>query len=165
MVSLDPRNLYPIAANDMFERRMGPLRKFSNDDFIKKACSEDKAHADARDRFRSAIENVASGEAGRDGNRVRVRGIEMTTVTEENSGLPLHKHFDWFMSRSSGDDGAIILLGDPVSDQDVFQHEKEFRDDTVRKIRDARAGLLLEETKRSLKMLDNFMAQTLHHLR
>jgi PAS domain S-box-containing protein len=272
MVSLDPRNLHPIAVNAMFERRMGPLRKFSNDDFIRKACSEDKAHADARDRFRSAIETVASGKAGRDGNRVRVRDIEMTTVTEENSGFPIHKHFDWFISRSSGDDGTIILLGDPASDQDVSQREKELelidffqnapialhwltgtgnvlwanqtelnvlgytaeeyigqpimqfcpdeqelvleifkqlgsgnairdvpvrfrtkdgkmvyllidsnvkyntdgsfghtrcfiRDDTGRKIRDARASLLLEETKRSLKMLDNFMAQTLHHLR
>jgi PAS domain S-box-containing protein len=47
-----------------------------------------------------------------------------------------------------------------------FGHTRCFiRDDTGRKIRDARASLLLEETKRSLKMLDNFMAQTLHHLR
>lgn len=47
-----------------------------------------------------------------------------------------------------------------------FGHTRCFiRDDTGRKIREARASLLLEETKRSLKMLDNFMARSLHHLR
>jgi len=252
---------------------MGPLRKFWNGDFIKKACSEDEAHADSRDRFRSAIESVASGKAC-DGtmDRVRVRDIEMTTVTLANSGFPIQKYFDWFISQSSGADGTIILLGDPVSEQEGSQREKEvelidffqnapialhwltgegnvlwanqtelnvlgytaeeyigqpimkfcpdeqelvleifkqlgsghaikdvpvrfrtkdgrmvhllidsnvkynsdgsfghtrcfIRDDTGRKIREARASLLLEETKRSLKMLDNFMAQTLHHLR
>jgi hypothetical protein len=43
MVILDPKNLYPIASNEMFEQRMGPLRKFWNGDFIKKACSEYEA--------------------------------------------------------------------------------------------------------------------------
>jgi len=47
-----------------------------------------------------------------------------------------------------------------------FGHTRCFiRDDTGRKIREARASLLLEETKRSLKMLDNFMSRSLHHLR
>jgi PAS domain-containing protein len=295
MVTLDPCNLHTIVANEMFEQHMGPLGKFSNGDFINKSCSEDKAHADARDRFGSAIESVVSGKAG-GGNRVRVRDIEMTTVTDANSGFPIHKHFDWFISKSSDFDGLVILLGDPVSDQEESQREKELelvdffqnapialhwltgegnvlwanqtelnvlgytaeeyigqpimnfcpdeqelvleifkqlgsgniikdvpvrvsrdvwllfwcsnsyltlklvllqfrtkdgrivyllidsnvkynsdgsfghtrcfiRDDTGRKIREARASLLLEETKRSLKMLDNFMAQTLHHLR
>jgi signal transduction histidine kinase len=47
-----------------------------------------------------------------------------------------------------------------------FGHTRCFiRDDTQRKVREARARLLLEETKRSLKLLDNFMSRTLHHLR
>ena len=47
-----------------------------------------------------------------------------------------------------------------------FSHTRCFiRDDTGRKVRDARAKLLLEETKRSLKMLDNFMSRSLHHMR
>jgi CheY-like chemotaxis protein len=40
-----------------------------------------------------------------------------------------------------------------------------FRDDTSRKIREARAAVLLRETKRSLEMLDQFMSRSLHHLR
>jgi signal transduction histidine kinase len=67
-------------------------------------------------------------------------------------------------------DGRIVYL---LIDSNVkynsdgsFGHTRCFiRDDTGRKIQDARASLLLEETKRSLRMLDNFMAQTLHHLR
>jgi PAS domain S-box-containing protein len=39
------------------------------------------------------------------------------------------------------------------------------RDDTKRQIREARASLLQEETKRSLQMLDNFMSRSLHHMR
>ncbi|CAB9523241.1 sensor kinase/phosphatase LuxQ [Seminavis robusta] len=47
-----------------------------------------------------------------------------------------------------------------------FCHTRCFvRDDTARKIKEARASLLLEETKRSLQMLDNFMARSIHHLR
>lgn len=47
-----------------------------------------------------------------------------------------------------------------------FEHTRCFiRDDTKRKITEARAKLLLEETKRSLKMLDNFMSRSLHHMR
>jgi PAS domain S-box-containing protein len=51
-------------------------------------------------------------------------------------------------------------------DYGKFAHTRCFiRDDTKRKIREARAQLLLEETKRSLKMLDNFMSRSLHHMR
>jgi PAS domain S-box-containing protein len=47
-----------------------------------------------------------------------------------------------------------------------FSHTRCFiRDDTSRKISEARAALLLEETKRSLEMLDQFMSRSLHHLR
>jgi CheY-like chemotaxis protein len=47
-----------------------------------------------------------------------------------------------------------------------FGHTRCFiRDDTGRKIRESHATLLLEETKRSMVMLDNFMARSLHHLR
>ncbi|CAB9508440.1 Autoinducer 1 sensor kinase/phosphatase LuxN [Seminavis robusta] len=47
-----------------------------------------------------------------------------------------------------------------------FAHTRCFiRDDTGRKIHEAKAQLLLEETKRSLKMLDNFMSRSLHHVR
>lgn len=46
-----------------------------------------------------------------------------------------------------------------------FGHTRCFiRDDTARKIRDARSQLLLEETERSLRMLDGFLSRTLHHV-
>mmetsp|Transcript_15524 Transcript_15524/g.22124 ORF Transcript_15524/g.22124 Transcript_15524/m.22124 type:complete len:719 (-) Transcript_15524:1218-3374(-) len=67
-------------------------------------------------------------------------------------------------------DGRIVdLLIDSNVKYDKegkFSHTRCFiRDDTGRKVRDARAKLLLEETKRSLKMLDNFMSRSLHHMR
>jgi PAS domain S-box-containing protein len=47
-----------------------------------------------------------------------------------------------------------------------FGHTRCFiRDDTGRKINEAKSRLLLDETKRSLKMLDNFMSRSLHHMR
>jgi len=46
-----------------------------------------------------------------------------------------------------------------------FGHTRCFiRDDTARKIRDARVQLLLDENERSLRMLDNFLSRTLHHI-
>lgn len=46
-----------------------------------------------------------------------------------------------------------------------FGHTRCFiRDDTARKIRDARTKLLLAENERSLRMLDNFLSRTLHHV-
>jgi len=46
-----------------------------------------------------------------------------------------------------------------------FGHTRCFiRDDTARKIRDARVQLLLDENERSLRMLDNFLSRTLHHV-
>lgn len=46
-----------------------------------------------------------------------------------------------------------------------FGHTRCFiRDDTGRKVQEARARLLLEETKRSLVYMDNFMSRTLHHI-
>lgn len=46
-----------------------------------------------------------------------------------------------------------------------FGHTRCFiRDDTARKIRDARSKLLMEETERSLRMLDGFLSRTLHHV-
>lgn len=67
-------------------------------------------------------------------------------------------------------DGHIVdLLIDSNVKYDCngnFDHTRCFiRDDTKRKITEARAKLLLEETKRSLKMLDNFMSRSLHHMR
>ena len=46
-----------------------------------------------------------------------------------------------------------------------FGHTRCFiRDDTARKIKDARTTLLLEENERSLRMLDSFLSRTLHHV-
>ncbi|KAL3909656.1 MAG: hypothetical protein SGILL_008002 [Bacillariaceae sp.] len=67
-------------------------------------------------------------------------------------------------------DGRLVhLLIDSnvkYSQDGSFGHTRCFiRDDTGRKIRQERASLMLEETKRSLQMLDNFLARSLHHLR
>jgi PAS domain S-box-containing protein len=67
-------------------------------------------------------------------------------------------------------DGRIVdLLIDSNVKYDTegnFAHTRCFiRDDTTRKIREARSILLLAETKRSLKMLDNFMSRSIHHMR
>jgi PAS domain S-box-containing protein len=66
-------------------------------------------------------------------------------------------------------DGRIVnlLIDSNVKYDDMgnFSHTRCFiRDDTSRKIREARAALLLKETKRSLEMLDQFMSRSLHHL-
>mmetsp|Transcript_32431 Transcript_32431/g.47994 ORF Transcript_32431/g.47994 Transcript_32431/m.47994 type:complete len:825 (+) Transcript_32431:312-2786(+) len=46
-----------------------------------------------------------------------------------------------------------------------FGHTRCFiRDDTARKIRNARTKLLLEENERSLRMLESFLSKTLHHV-
>ena len=66
-------------------------------------------------------------------------------------------------------DGKIVHL---LIDSNVaykkdgsFGHTRCFiRDDTARKIRDARVQLLLDENERSLRMLDNFLSRTLHHI-
>ena len=39
------------------------------------------------------------------------------------------------------------------------------REDTARRVSDARAQLLLNETRHSLELLDNFMARVVHHLK
>ena len=72
--------------------------------------------------------------------------------------------------RFQAKDGHIVdLLIDSNVKYDEygnFEHTRCFiRDDTKRKITEARAKLLLEETKRSLVMLDNFMSRSLHHMR
>lgn len=47
-----------------------------------------------------------------------------------------------------------------------FGHTRCFiRDDTGRKIRDARSALLLEETERSQRMMDGFLCRALHHVK
>jgi PAS domain S-box-containing protein len=270
MVTLNSSNLHPVACNEMFERIIGPFYKFSDGDFVRTACSDDKQHAASRDRLQSALANLIG--SSQEDKRKRVRDVEITTLCDENSGFPIRRRFDWFISKNSEDSETIIMLGDPCTEHEVVQREKEaelvdffqnapialhwltgdgkvmwanqtelnvlgytaeeyigqpimkfcpdeqelvleifkqlgsgnairdvpvrfrtkdgkivhllidsnvryevdgsfghtrcfIRDDTGRKIREARASLLLEETKRSLKMLDNFMSRTLHHLR
>jgi len=262
MVALDPADLRPLSCNSMFERCMGPLFKFSHTGFVA-AASDDKS-SNARDRLQAGIESVVHDDVV----QTRVRNVEMTTLSGL-AGFPVRKHFDWFISRT---EDRVILLGDPCTEEDVVQRDKDaelidffqnapialhwlsgqgivlwanktemnvlgyseeeyigqpimnfcpdeeelvleifkqlgsgnairdvpvrfrtkdgkmvhllidsnvryekdgsfghtrcfIRDDTGRKIREARASLLLEETKRSLKMLDNFMSRSLHHLR
>ena len=304
MVTLNPTNLRPISCNAMFEEHMGPLYRFQEEEFVKAASDkneitptgsspkdneskdekDDDRNLDSRLRLREAIAKLTFDTGGtekkrkKDNNkRVRVRDIEMTTLTGE-SGFPVRRYFDWFISKSTKDDqygegeDVLLLLGDPCTERDVEQREKDaelidffqnapialhwltgdgkvlwanqtelnvlgytaeeyigqpimkfcpdeqelvleifkqlgsgnairdvpvrfrtkdgklvyllidsniryepdgsfghtrcfIRDDTGRKIREARASLLLEETKRSLKMLDNFMARSLHHMR
>jgi PAS domain S-box-containing protein len=265
MVTLDAHSLEPTAINDTFLRVMGPLYKFRESSFVY-ATSDDKA-SDAKERLQQALHKALTDKPG---ERVRVRNIEMTTLVGE-SGFPVRRFFDWFISLSETGD-SLILLGDPCTEHDVEQREKDaelidffqnapiamhwlsgqgkvlwanqtelnvlgytaeeyigqdimkfcpddeelvleifkqlgsgntikdvpvrfrtkdgkivyllidsnvryekdgsfghtrcfIRDDTGRKIRETRASLLLEETKRSLVMLDNFMCRSLHHLR
>ena len=118
MISLNPDDLRPVAVNEMFERTIGPLYKFQDSDFCS-AASDDK-DSDAQARFREAIEEASNCE---DDERIRVRSIEMLTVTEANQGFPIRRFFDWFISR--GDDGTLLLLGDPCTEQDVDQRGKD----------------------------------------
>jgi hypothetical protein len=68
-------------------------------------------------------------------------------------------------------DGRIVnlLIDSNVkydSQTKAFSHTRCFiRDDTQRKIREARAQTVLEEIKHSLQMLDNFMSRSIHHMR
>lgn len=66
-------------------------------------------------------------------------------------------------------DGKIVhLLIDSnvaYNKDGLFGHTRCFiRDDTARKIRDARTKLLLDENERSLRMFDTFLSRTLHHV-
>ena len=54
----------------------------------------------------------------------------------------------------------ILLIPDLKNPDGSFGHTRCFiRDDTARKIQEARATLLLEETSRSLANMDNFMSK------
>jgi len=259
MVALDPETGIAVQANEMFESIVGQTFKISGMRFIDLATEGE----DHRNSLEGAIEAVKSGMT-----RSKARNIEMLTLA--GVGLPIKKHFDWTVGRSS--DGSLLLFGDPCTEQDMeqrakdselvdffqnapialhwlsgqgivlwanqreldvlgytaeeyigqpimkfcpdeeelvleifkqlgsgnsirdvpvrfrakdghvvdllidsnvkydvegkFEHTRCFiRDDTKRKITEARAHLLLEETKRSLKMLDNFMSRSLHHMR
>jgi hypothetical protein len=111
MFTLNISNLHPIACNEMFVRVIGPLTKFADADFVKTACCDDKQHAESRSRIQSAIDNlVGSSELEK---RKRVRDIEITTLCDENSGFPIRRRFDWFISKNSEDPETIIMLGDP----------------------------------------------------
>jgi hypothetical protein len=67
------------------------------------------------------------------------------------------------------DERIVNLLIDSnvkYDDSGYFSHTRCFiRDDTGRKIREARAAVMLDETKWNLKMLDQFMSRSLHRLR
>lgn len=259
MVALHPETGIAVQANEMFESIVGQTFKISGMRFIDLATEGE----DHRNSLEGAIEAVKSGMT-----RSKARNIEMLTLA--GVGLPIKKHFDWTVGRSS--DGSLLLFGDPCTEQDMeqrakdselvdffqnapialhwlsgqgivlwanqreldvlgytaeeyigqpimkfcpdeeelvleifkqlgsgnsirdvpvrfrakdghvvdllidsnvkydvegkFEHTRCFiRDDTKRKITEARAHLLLEETKRSLKMLDNFMSRSLHHMR
>jgi PAS domain S-box-containing protein len=246
--------------NAAFTRHVSPLFKMTASNFL--SLVSEKHQASFLDAIRTAkTGNELKGKA---------RNIEMTTLAESNSGLPIKRHFDWTVGL--GKDGKIVLFGDPCTEKDMaqraqdaelidffqnapialhwlsgdgivlwanqteldvlgytaeeyigqpimkfcpdeeelvleifkqlgsgntiadvpvrfrtkdgrivdllidsnvkydeqgkFAHTRCFiRDDTKRKIREARAQLLLEETKRSLAMLDNFMSRSLHHMR
>ena len=260
MVALDPETEIAVHINEMFENTIGQMFKISGMKFSALATVGDQD----RTLLEGAIEAVKSGKT----DRSRARNVEMITLA--GAGLPIKKHFDWTVGRSS--EGNVILFGDPCTDQDMeqrakdcelvdffqnapialhwlsgdgivlwanqrelevlgytaeeyigqpimkfcpddeeivleifkqlgsgntirdvpvrfrakdghvvdllidsnvkydvndkFEHTRCFiRDDTKRKISEARAKLLLDETKRSLKMLDNFMSRSLHHLR
>lgn len=245
-------------------RMLSPLFKLADVDF-RSLATEGESH---KQRLSNAIQAVATSDCG--SASARARNIEMLTLAESNSGLPIKKHFDWVVGK--GKDGTLLLFGDPCSEQDTEQRAKDselvdffqnapialhwlsgdgivlwanqreldvlgytaeeyigqpimkfcpdeeelvleifkqlgsgnaikdvpvrfrtkdgrivdllidsnvkydtqgnfshtrcfIRDDTKRKIREARAQLLLEETKRSLKMLDNMMSRSMHHMR
>jgi PAS domain-containing protein len=121
VVSLNSDNLHPVVINDMFERTIGPLYKFENTDFCAAAASDDK-DSDAQKRFREAIQEAARNTCDNN-ERVRVRSVEILTVTEANQGFPIRRFFDWFIRRA--DDGTILLLGDPCTEQDVDQRGKD----------------------------------------
>ena len=246
--------------NAAFERHISPLFKITESNFLSLVSDKN------RPSFLDAIRTVKAN----DENKGKACNIEMTTLAESNSGLPIKRHFDWTMGR--GKDGQLVLFGEPCTANDVEQRAKDaelidffqnapialhwlsgdgivlwanqteldvlgytaeeyigqpimkfcpdeeelvleifkqlgsgntiadvpvrfrtkdgrivdllidsnvkydekgkfahtrcfIRDDTKRKIREARAQLLLEETKRSLAMLDNFMSRSLHHMR
>mmetsp|Transcript_66136 Transcript_66136/g.74058 ORF Transcript_66136/g.74058 Transcript_66136/m.74058 type:complete len:195 (-) Transcript_66136:2102-2686(-) len=105
---------------------------------------DDSRTLDSRLRLREAIakltfdtggESKGSEEkddkASNTNKRVRVRDIEMTTLTGD-SGFPVRRYFDWFISKSIDADNEygegediILLLGDPCTERDVDQREKD----------------------------------------
>jgi PAS domain S-box-containing protein len=247
--------------NQAFEKSIGPLYKLKESNFLELVSRKDH-----QSKLLDAIESVLKGEC----SSKRVRNIEMTTLAEIYSGLPMKQHCDWTVAK--GQDKQLLLFGDLVTERDAeqrakdadlvdffqnapialhwlsgegivlwanqteldvlgytaeeyigqpimnfcpdeqelvleifkqlgsgstirdvpvrfrskagkivnllidsnvkrdddgnFEHTRCFiRDDTHRKISEAQAQLLLEETKRSLTMLDNFMSRSMHHMR
>eukprot|EP00542_Grammatophora_oceanica_P010520 CAMPEP_0194034012 /NCGR_PEP_ID=MMETSP0009_2-20130614/6443_1 /TAXON_ID=210454 /ORGANISM="Grammatophora oceanica, Strain CCMP 410" /LENGTH=727 /DNA_ID=CAMNT_0038674747 /DNA_START=96 /DNA_END=2279 /DNA_ORIENTATION=+ len=261
-----------LSVNVAFEATVGPLFKIQASNFLELIPQQEH-----KDKLMEAVTKAhGPTKTTKPGSRgSRVRNIEMITVSESNSGLPIKRHFDWTISVRDGtlnQGTTFLLMGDPVSEQDSEQRAKDaelvdffqnapialhwlsgegivlwanktemdvlgytpeeyigqpimkfcpdeealvleifkqlgsgntirdvpvrfrtkagkivhflidsnvkydangqfahtrcfIRDDTKRKIRDAQAQLLHEETKRSLKMLDNFMSRSMHHVR
>ncbi|KAL7562723.1 hypothetical protein ACA910_013225 [Epithemia clementina (nom. ined.)] len=262
-------------AQERFQQAMEQALAETNNNQSIMGCvvgEEEEGDTNATTSSSGSSSNSSGGEpASSQPPRIRVRNIEMTTLAGE-SGFPVRRFFDWFISVSVEEEDTLILLGDPCTDHDVEQRERDselidffqnapiamhwlsgegkvlwanqtelnvlgytaeeyigqdimkfcpdeqelvleifkqlgsgntikdvpvrfrtkdgkivhllidsnvrynkngsfghtrcfIRDDTGRKIREARSSLLLEETKRSLAMLDNFMTRSLHHLR
>lgn len=249
-------------ANQLFEDFISPLFKLKGSNFFELVSSEEHQL-----KLKEAIACVISGQS----SSKKARNIEMTTLADSNSGLPIRRHCDWTIVKGQEDE-QLLLFGDPVTEHDAeqrakdadlvdffqkapialhwlsgegivlwanqreldvlgytakeyigqpimnfcpdeedivleifkqlgsgnairdvpvrfrtkggkivnllidsnvkyddagkFEHTRCFiRDDTPRKIREAQAQLLLDETKRSLRMLDNFMSRSMHHMR
>jgi PAS domain-containing protein len=98
--------------NPAFEAQLGPSYKFAHVAF-------DEATAD--DKGRQAIAS-ALRRAREDGGKVRVRDVNMMTVTGVE-GFPIARHFDW--SLQCGSDGLCCAVGNLVTEADEKQRDKD----------------------------------------
>ena len=88
----------------------GPLFKFINFNFAHGAAGND----DAKQTLSDALKQVRSGAQ----KRVCVRNVEMLTLAD---GLPVRRHFDWFVGRHAGGEAGKGGAGGGAVGEDV-QH-------------------------------------------
>lgn len=99
-----------VLANPAFEEAMGPAFKFANLRFFE-AAADDKS----KDALRQALRDAREGG----GQAVRARDANMLTM----AAFPVARHFDWSLRAAPG--GLVCVVGEPVTEQDEKQREKD----------------------------------------
>jgi hypothetical protein len=100
--------------NDTFEKHLRPLSKLTGVNFLTLVSEEH------RQALLAAIDSAKNSKCQ---HLARARNVEMTTLTESNSGLPIKRRFDWMVG--TGKDGQLLLFGDPCSDENICMEQRD----------------------------------------
>jgi hypothetical protein len=97
-----------VGCNDTFEAHMGPLYKFANTVFDDGACGSEES----KRLLGNALHAVRRGVE----SKVSVKDVQMITL-EGAAGLPVRRHFDWSVGKTTTAGGSLILMGEPCSER------------------------------------------------